>query len=49
MILGSEENVLETITEILSELPKDKVNGECVYWKERCQWVAGSNGEFYPN
>jgi hypothetical protein len=43
-ILDSEENVLEMITEILSELPKDKVKRVFVHWKERCQWVADHVG-----
>jgi hypothetical protein len=47
--LESEENVLDTITEILRELPKDDVTRALVHWKERCQWVADHNGEFYPN
>jgi hypothetical protein len=41
--------MLETITEILSELPKDEVKGVFLHWKERCRWVADHNGEFYPN
>jgi hypothetical protein len=47
--LDNEENVLETITEILSGLPKDEVKRAFVHWKERCQWVADYNGEFYQN
>jgi hypothetical protein len=47
--LDCEENRLETITEILSELPKDEVKSVLVHWKERCQWVGYHNGEFYPN
>jgi hypothetical protein len=46
--LDSEENVLETITETLRKLPKDEVKSGSVHWKERCQWVADHNGEFYP-
>jgi hypothetical protein len=48
-ILDSEENMLETITEILGEPPKDEVISAFVHWKERCQSVANYNGEFYPN
>jgi hypothetical protein len=48
-ILDNEENLLETITETLSELPKDEVQSAFVHWKERYQWVADHNGEFYPN
>jgi hypothetical protein len=47
--LDNEENVLDTITEILSELPKDDVKRAFVHRKERCQWVADHNGESYPN
>jgi hypothetical protein len=47
--LDSEENVLETITEILSELPKDQMKSAFVHWKERCQWVADRNRGFDPN
>jgi hypothetical protein len=36
-ILDSEEEVPETIIEILSERPKDEVKRAFVHWKERCQ------------
>jgi hypothetical protein len=38
--LDNEENVLETITEILTEAPKDEVKRAFVHWTERCQCVA---------
>jgi hemoglobin-like flavoprotein len=47
--LDNEEDVLETITEVLSESPKDEVKSAFVHWKERYQWVADYNGEFYRN
>jgi hypothetical protein len=47
--LDSEENVLETIIEILSEPFNGEGKSVFVHWKERCQWVAGHNGEFDPN
>jgi 4-alpha-glucanotransferase len=47
--LDTEEDVLETITEILSELPKNKVRNAFLLWKEKCQWVTDHNSEFYPN
>jgi hypothetical protein len=47
--LDSEENVLETVTEILSELRKSQGKSAFRHWKERCQWVAEHTGEFYPN
>jgi hypothetical protein len=47
--LDNEENVFDTITEILSELPKYQVKSVFVHWKERCEWVADHNGKFYPN
>jgi hypothetical protein len=46
--LECEKNLLETITEILSELPKDEVKSVFVHWK-KMQWVADHNGEFDPN
>jgi hypothetical protein len=49
MTLDGEENVAETITEILNELAKYEVKSAVVHWKERCQWIADHNGEFYPN
>jgi hypothetical protein len=48
-ILNSEENVVETITEILRELRKDEAKSAFVPWKERCQWVADHNERFPPN
>jgi hypothetical protein len=42
--LGKQENMLETVTEILSERPKDEVKNALMHWKERCQWVADHNG-----
>jgi hypothetical protein len=47
--LDNESNVLERITEILSELRQNEVKRAFAHWKERCQWVADQNGEFYPN
>jgi hypothetical protein len=47
--LDSEEDVLETIFEILSELPKDDVKSAFEDWKEGHQWVPDDNGKFYPN
>jgi hypothetical protein len=47
--LDSEENLLETVTEIRSELPNDKVKSSFVHLKEKCQWVADHNGDFWPN
>jgi hypothetical protein len=46
--LDNEENVLETITEILSELLKDEVNA-FLHWKKRCAWVPDDHGGVYPN
>jgi hypothetical protein len=47
--LDSGQNVLETVTDVLSGLPKDDVNSAFLDWKERFQWVADQNGEFYKN
>jgi histone-lysine N-methyltransferase SETMAR len=47
--LNSEENVLETVTEIRSELPNSEVKSAFRHWKERYHWVADHNGELYPN
>jgi hypothetical protein len=35
MTLDNEENMLETITEILSELPKREVKSTFVHWKRK--------------
>jgi hypothetical protein len=35
--LDIEHNVLETVTEILNEFPKDEVKNAFLHWKERCQ------------
>jgi hypothetical protein len=47
--LDSEEKVLEAITEILSEPPKNEVKSAFLHWKKIYQSVADQNGEFYPN
>jgi hypothetical protein len=44
--LDNGQNVLETVTDVLSGLPKDEVNSARLDWKERCQWVADQRGEF---
>jgi hypothetical protein len=40
--------MLETITETLNELLQDEAKSAFVHWKEKCQWAADHNGEFYP-
>jgi hypothetical protein len=47
--LDNEENVLEMITEILSEPPKDEVQSAFLHWAERSQWIADNKGEWPPN
>jgi hypothetical protein len=46
--LNSEQNVLEMVTKVLSELPQNEVKSTFFHWKEGGQWVADHNGEFYP-
>jgi hypothetical protein len=47
--LDSEKNLFEIVIEILIGLPKDEVKSTSEHWKEKCQWVADHDGEFYPN
>jgi hypothetical protein len=47
--LDSEQNVLETVSEVLSGQPKEEVESAFLHRKERCQWAADYNGEFHPN
>jgi hypothetical protein len=46
--LDSEQNALETATEILSGLPKDELKNVFLHWKKRCVWVADRNGGSCP-
>jgi hypothetical protein len=47
--VDSEKNAFEITTAILSDLPKDKMKGAFVHWKERYQWAADHNREFCSN
>jgi hypothetical protein len=47
-IVDSQQNLLETVTEILNELPKNEVKLYFLHWKKRCHWAADHNREFYP-
>jgi hypothetical protein len=38
--LDSERRMLETVTDILNEFPKDETKSAFLYWKEICQWGA---------
>jgi hypothetical protein len=47
--LEGEQNVLETVTEILNGLPKDEVRDALLHWRKRCQSLPSQTREFYPN
>jgi hypothetical protein len=47
--LDSEQNVLETVINLLSGRPKDEMKSALLHLKERCHFVTDHNEEFYPN
>jgi hypothetical protein len=48
MVFPSDEELLDTIGEVMSSIESETLTAVFEHWMERLEWVSKNNGDYYP-